>query len=226
MKHKKISQKLILVLVLLILFNFFYPKRVSADIFGISWNDILSIPARIAIFLENGIIWGINVLLTPNSSSSTSNVVSEVTPENIIKGRFLLLNANIFEDPEVNKDKYIDGEKTYKLNGKELANQKGLLRTTIASWYYALRNFAIVALLCVLVYVGIRMIMSTIAQDKNKYKIMFKDWLVALCLVFAMHYIMITVLNLTQAITEAIGRRRKYRYNNSVFSKNKRYTCS
>lgn len=156
------------------------------------------------------------MLLTNNSSNTTSNVVSEVTPENIIKGKFLLLNANIFEDPETNKDKYIDGEKTYKLGGSELANQKAVLRKTVASWYYALRNFAIVALLCVLVYVGIRMIMSTVAQDKNKYKSMFKDWLVALCLLFVMHYIMIGILNATSLITDAIGRGRKYRHNNKV----------
>ena len=156
------------------------------------------------------------MLLTNNSSNTTSNVVSEVTPENIIKGKFLLLNANIFEDPEANKGKYIDGEKKYSISGHELANQKEILRKTVASWYYALRNFAIVALLCVLVYVGIRMIMSTVAQDKNKYKTMFKDWLVALCLLFVMHYIMIGILNATSLITDAIGRRRKYRHNNKV----------
>lgn len=171
-----------------------------------------------SIFSKVGVIWGINKLLVPNNSSRvTNNVVSEVTPENIIKGKFLLLNANIFEDPEANRGKYIDGEKKYSDGEKELASQKGILRKTVASWYYAIRNFAIVALLCVLVYVGIRMIMSTVAQDKNKYKTMFKDWLVALCLLFVMHYIMIGILNATSLITDAIGRGRKHRYNNKVF---------
>jgi hypothetical protein len=176
-----------------------------------------------SIITKVGVIWGINKLLVPSDSSSgTNNVVSEVTPENIIKGRFLLLNANIFEDPEANKSNYLDVN-----NGndeKGLAHQKGILRNTVASWYYALRNFAIVALLCVLVYVGIRMIISTLAQDKNKYKTMFKDWLVALCLLFVMHYIMIGILNTTSLITEAIGRWRKYRYYNKVFRKNNKYS--
>lgn len=49
MKHKKISQKLILVLVLLILFNFFYPKRVSAN-----WlDDLEALPARLFYYLES-----------------------------------------------------------------------------------------------------------------------------------------------------------------------------
>lgn len=59
MKHKKISQKLILVLVLLILFNFMYPKRVAADIFGVSWEDIIAIPARIFYFIEGRSYWNI-----------------------------------------------------------------------------------------------------------------------------------------------------------------------
>ena len=50
MKHKKISQKLILVLVLLILFNFFYPKRVSA---WITLDDLAALPARLFYFLES-----------------------------------------------------------------------------------------------------------------------------------------------------------------------------
>ena len=79
------------------------------------------------------------------------------------------------------------------------------LREVVASWYYALRNFAIIGLLSVLVYVGIRMIMTSIASDKAKYKVMFKDWLIALCLVVVMHYIMIAILNICTLITSAIG---------------------
>lgn len=50
MKHKKISQKLILVLVLLLLFNFFYPKRVSA---WITFEDIVAAPAWLFYKLES-----------------------------------------------------------------------------------------------------------------------------------------------------------------------------
>ena len=49
------------------------------------------------------------------------------------------------------------------------------------------------------------MILSTVSQDKAKYKVMFKDWLVALCLLFVMHYIMVGILNISDTITEAIG---------------------
>lgn len=64
------------------------------------------------------------------------------------------------------------------------------LRTTISTWYIVLRNLALVALLSVLVYVGIRIIISSTAGDKAKYKQWLVDWIVAVCLLFTMHYIM------------------------------------
>ena len=79
------------------------------------------------------------------------------------------------------------------------------LQGTISSWYVALRNLAIVGLLCVLVYVGIRMVLSSTGKDKAKYKQMFMDWLIALCLLFFLHYIMSFTLTLVDAIVEAIG---------------------
>lgn len=80
-----------------------------------------------------------------------------------------------------------------------------LLQSTISSWYVALRNLAVVGLLCVLVYVGIRIMLSSTAADKSKYKQMFTDWLIALCILFFMHYIMSFILTLTESITTAIG---------------------
>lgn len=64
------------------------------------------------------------------------------------------------------------------------------LRTYIAGWYKTLRNLALVALLSILVYIGIRIILSSVASDKAKYKQMLMDWAVAISLLFVMHYIM------------------------------------
>ena len=64
------------------------------------------------------------------------------------------------------------------------------LQSTVASWYVILRNIAIVALLSILVYVGIRILISSTSADKAKYKQMLVDWIVAICLLFVMQYIM------------------------------------
>lgn len=64
------------------------------------------------------------------------------------------------------------------------------LRPIIANWYNILRDISIVGMLSILVYVGIRIIISSTANDKAKYKQLLVDWIMALCLLFLMHYIM------------------------------------
>ncbi len=77
------------------------------------------------------------------------------------------------------------------------------LQPFVSKWYIALRTFALVGLLSVIVYIGIRIILSsTSAQNQAKYKNMLKDWIVAICILFILHYTMAFVLNITKSITE------------------------
>ena len=205
-KHFK---KFIVVLVLLILFNFCIPKTVHAGLV----EDITAAPAKIFWLMQRGVLVWMNNVFTEDRldahnevDASGGNITTRLrvylTPETIIKGKFVLFDANIFKNIEAstNQDEYYDDD-----DGGDVVSGKTVLRNTISGWYYTLRNFSIVALLSVLVYVGIRMIMSTLAQDKAKYKAMFKDWLVAICLVVLMHYFMIAILNISTKITEALG---------------------
>ena len=78
------------------------------------------------------------------------------------------------------------------------------LQKTISTWYKALRAIALVGLLSVLVYVGIRILISSTGQEKAKYKKMIGDWLAAICILFVLQYIMIFILEITQAITNML----------------------
>lgn len=69
----------------------------------------------------------------------------------------------------------------------------------------AIRNLALVAMLSVLVYVGIKIIISSAASDKAKYKQMLVDWLVGMCLLSMLHYIMAFTIFFTEKITDLIG---------------------
>lgn len=115
------------------------------------------------------------------------------SPEEIFSGRTPFLDIN-FIDPKQTED-------TTEYGVKGSAEQ---LQGTIAQWYVALRNLAIVILLSVLVYVGIRIVISSTASDKAKYKQMFTDWLVAMCLLFFLHYIMSFTLTMVESINDAI----------------------
>lgn len=77
------------------------------------------------------------------------------------------------------------------------------LKDNIAKWYIALRTFALVGLLSVLLYLGIRIILSsTSAQNKAKYQSILKDWLVAICILFLLHYLMAFMLSFTAKIND------------------------
>lgn len=146
-----------------------------------------------------------NLFVEPGEKAVVGNnsIKIKLTPENIILGKFALLNGNIFHKfTTAEAGAYFDISDSADDN---MLDAKDKLRTNVAKWYYALRNFSIVALLSVLVYVAIRMVISTLSNDKAKYKLMLKDWLVALCLVIFMHYIMITLLETSTLITKAVG---------------------
>lgn len=72
------------------------------------------------------------------------------------------------------------------------------IRNNIALWYYIMRTIAIVILLGILIYVGIRMALSTVASDKAVYKKMLIDWATSLALVFLLHYIIIITISVNQ----------------------------
>ena len=74
----------------------------------------------------------------------------------------------------------------------------------MAAWYYTLRIFSIAALLVVLLYIGIRMAISTVASDQARYKKMITDWLVSFALIFLLHYIVIVTINVNNALVEIL----------------------
>ena len=82
-----------------------------------------------------------------------------------------------------------------------ISSTAATLQKNISTWYVALRTIALVGLLSVLVYIGIRIILSSAsAQDKAKYKNMLKDWLVAICILFVLHYVMAFMLQFNETL--------------------------
>ena len=79
------------------------------------------------------------------------------------------------------------------------------LRGVVSKWYVTLRNIALVMMMIILIYIGIRMLLSTIASDKAKYKQMLQDWIMALLLLFLMHYIMAFSVKLVEKLTDIVS---------------------
>lgn len=75
----------------------------------------------------------------------------------------------------------------------------------IRTYYNVIRNLSIAMLLGVLLYIGIRMAISTVASEEAKYKKMLKDWVVSLILVFVLHYIMIITFFINNVLVQTLS---------------------
>lgn len=78
------------------------------------------------------------------------------------------------------------------------------LRGVISKWYFILRNLALLVLMLLLIYSGIRIVIGSTAGEKAKYKERLQDWLVGMCLVFLMHYIMVFAVELNEKFINLI----------------------
>lgn len=132
--------------------------------------------------------------------------IYQITPEAIFSNKILLFDVNFF-DPAADDTLKDENGKPVKDDDGNVITQTSIakeLRTIVSSWYNVLRDIAIVILLSVLVYVGIRIVISSTAGDKAKYKQMITDWVVAICLLFLMQYIMAFSNIIVSKLTEVV----------------------
>lgn len=101
--------------------------------------------------------------------------VIKLSPEMIFANKVELFNINFIS--KLNPD-------DYEVKSDDTTSSIEALRKTISGWYVAIRNLSLVAMLSILIYVGIKIIISSAAQDKAKYKQMLIDWIVGICLLF------------------------------------------
>lgn len=115
---------------------------------------------------------------------------SSITPFDILYNKVLILDINFFD---VNAVSPVRNPLAYQV------------RLGLASWFYILRIVAVVVLFVILIYVGIRMALSTVASERTKYKKMITDWVVSLILVFLVQYIMIFTITINNALVSGLS---------------------
>lgn len=158
-------------------------------------------------------------------SVTVSNLASAlVAMEDFFCGNFKITNINVFKidnisilDQIINKmtggneilaDLYNPYENLpdgtpgkAEMLGTSIAE---VLQATVASWYYALRNLAALGLLCALIFTAIRILISSVADEKAHYKMQLIDWAKATCLVIFVHLIMIFILNVCDILVDIL----------------------
>ena len=183
-KHiKRISLILLISMIALALFKVSY----GADTTGFSIVAFLTLGIQefaLLIFLA---LRTLTVVITGGASEGFGGTIGDV-----VFNRCGLTSANFF--PEV----WIGENPQY---GQTLSTVVSSIRT----YYNVIRNLSIAILLFILIYVGIRMAISTTASDEAKYKKMLKDWAVSLVLVFMLHFIMIITFFINNSLVYALS---------------------
>lgn len=216
--NKNFIQKLIIAIVSVILLNFCFAPPVQASFGGTLMGMIVDFATGIAdvaaSLVQLGLTgqwkWAVDDLGTgelnlddgtPKDSYWTENdnfryPILQISPELIFANQIQILDANFISEIK-------DGSE-YAL-GVDNTNTLSTLRDIIAAWYVTLRTIAVVGLLSVLIYIGIRIIISSTSADKAKYKQRLMDWVIAFCLLFFMHYIMVAVITVVERVNKVLG---------------------
>lgn len=78
------------------------------------------------------------------------------------------------------------------------------IQKMVGQWYYIFRYFSIAFMLVVLIFLGIKLAITSIAEEKAKYKRMLVDWVVGFIMIFGIHYFMAGVLALNDICVSGI----------------------
>ena len=113
------------------------------------------------------------------------------TIEDVIFNRIPILDINFFSDTA---------------GGQAVAPDSavGVIRRTVSIWYVSFRNLVVIALAILIIYIGIRMALSTIPNDKAKYKTMLIGWIQSLVIILTIHYIMIVTININNGLVKLL----------------------
>ena len=213
----------VVLLIILVLYNYFLGCfEVSyAFSFQEALNDLLGsvigiftwVPKVLAMTLARGLQTIVGVVAYSQGKVENGNIVasgdlfstgvsgeltalaeeSEITPFDIFFNKIAILDINFFNFNIKKPDGSVDTNHiVYKI------------RSSIATWYYVLRSISVAILLVVLIYIGIRMALSTVAKEKALYNKMLIDWVCSLALVFLLHYIALFAINANDALLKML----------------------
>lgn len=158
------------------------------------------------------IIQGLLSVFTTNPSSSgevgfasavfalTGDTNYHYTIERTVFNEIAMFNIDIFNQ----EDSFTNGAGSH----TETIYQHHLnltLKEHVTGWYYTVRLLASMINLCVLIYIGIKMAISSAASEEAKYKKMLVWWVESMVILFCLQYIMYLIIALGNILLNIIN---------------------
>lgn len=148
-------------------------------------------------------------------TSATSASGERISVESIFFNQIPILDINFFDfntaggkslliETEVS-GQVLEGETNVTSLIPDESNVVYRLRKNLAIWYNLFRNFSIAALLFILLYLGIRLAMTSIAEKKAEYKKLLLSWVTSFIIVIFVHFFMYAVIYFNNQLVTLIG---------------------
>ncbi len=122
-----------------------------------------------------------------------------ITPETILKNQIQLFNVNYFDKPEIPEGQ-TEEEQT-----DQTISMAGTLRDVVKTVYRTIRDVAVIAMLIVIVYVGIRMLLALTPKEKSRYKESLWNCIIGFAIILGAHFIMVISVTAAELITSSIA---------------------
>ncbi len=185
-------------------------KTQNFDIFsatGSALNAVLGIvcmllniiPLTSEILLTVVSASGTDILNTLNTSQNKFSFTIEKTVFNEIG----LFNIDYFDFSDtVKKYNFFGGVSDAEDTNVPVPTFMISIKENVAKWFYIARILSLAISLLVLIYVGIRMAMSTVASDRAKYKKMLIAWVESIIILFMLQYIIQAIMVLGKLLVD------------------------
>ena len=123
--------------------------------------------------------------VAPATEAEPEFTIHWFTIQGLLTNKIELIDANIFNANTGNK-----------------ANNT--IKENIQKWYYAIWILATIINLLMLVYIGIRMAISTVASQKAVYKKKLMAWFESMVLLFVMHFIIRIIFFVSEILVQLL----------------------
>lgn len=156
--------------------GFFSPNATSASGARLTVESIFfnQVPILDANFFNFETAGGYSLRLKKEENSAIDNI---------------LQNGSNQDDSEQTEETPIDKE-----------NVVYQLRKNLATWYVLVRNLSIAVMLFILLYLGIRLAITSSSEKKANYKKLLVSWCIGLCVVFFIHLFMYMVFQINDIL--------------------------
>lgn len=121
-----------------------------------------------------------------SSGKMREDLEKSISLEKIVYNKVPILDANIFNGNTAGGKTVDSGSLTM------------VIRNVVSGLYVGIRQLAMIAMLLILIYLGIKLVTSSIGEQKAEYRKKLTSWGIAFLIVFGMHYFLIGVMKINE----------------------------